>query len=183
MSLTPYQFEDIETGSAGHCLNEKVSAVYKLSGYIERRFHNGANGEAVPYWAYVENGGKETGLQSAESADVLQRLMTHGYPKTKIKEKIGKIQRLFFGLHQQEQEPIKKESVLKIVSNHFSAFTVVESTGYYNGEAEPTLIIEVAAGKLQTLENLARSLADAFDQDAVGIETSGIYHRIFGKSG
>lgn len=46
---------------------------------------------------------------------------------------------------------------------------------------EPTLIVEVADPGGPMLELLARDIADIFEQDAVGIESGGVYKRVFGN--
>jgi len=58
---------------------------------------------------------------------------------------------------------------------------VTKVRGYYQGQPEPTLIVEVAKTGGAKLEPLARDLADAFDQDAVGLEEGGVCPRVFGE--
>ncbi len=77
MSQPIYHFEAAETEQAGHSLKAKVIAVYTLAGFIERRYRNGSQGEPIAYWAYVERGGKETGITSDTSAEDLQRRLIH----------------------------------------------------------------------------------------------------------
>ncbi|MFP4166975.1 MAG: hypothetical protein ACLFUF_07415, partial [Opitutales bacterium] len=189
MSDPIYHFEPAETLQAGHALKEKVTAVYALTGFIERRYRNGENGETTPYWAYVERGGRETGIESTVSAEALQSKLAGGETAPAAKPDaqkcetatIGRLQRLFIGLNRQDGEPVAKETVLSLLEKRLEAFTVTEVTGFYRGEREPTLIVEVARNGGTGLEPLARDLADAFDQDAVGLEKDGSYTRVFGE--
>lgn len=176
-----YHFEAAEPLQGGHSLKAKATAVYKLAGFIERRYRNVNNGSPEPYWAYVERGGKETGIESSESAEAVEALLSGAQTARSATKKIGKVHRLFIGLHQQNGQLVAKETVLQIVATRFSTFTATESTGYYKGVPEPTLIIEIATSDTCKLEALARDLADAFNQDAVGLEIGGVYTRVFGE--
>lgn len=179
MSNDFYHFEAAQTPNGGHALNEKVTAVYQLSGFIEKRYRNGTDGSAVPYWTYVE-GGKETGLVNHESAEAMMRHFT-SKPSQRVKEQIiGDTRRLFIGLLKRKGGSVDKESVLQMVASRFKNFTATESTGYYKGKSLPTLVIEIAGSGIPPIEALARDLADAFDQEAVGVETGGVYSRVFG---
>lgn len=182
MSNDIYHYEPAYGNKGGFQLNERVQAVYKLTGFIHKTYRNAEGQEpGKPVWSYVERGGKLTEIESAESAEAV-RAKLEGKPSEKpATKKIGAIRRLFFGLHQQDGKVVEKETVLQMVASRFPTFTVIESTGYYKGQPEPTLIIEIAAPGGPQMEALARDLADAFDQDAVGIETGGIYTRVFGE--
>jgi len=180
MSDDIYHFEPAETIHAGHSLKEKETAVYKLAGFIERRYRNAEDGSPEPYWAYVERGARETGLESAESAESLEARLRGDRLTQAGTKQVGAIRRIFFGLRTRDGAVIEKDSVLEIVASRFPTFTATETTGYYQGEPEPTLVIEIAAPGGPPLDALARDLADAFDQDAVGIETNGVYMRVFG---
>jgi hypothetical protein len=181
MSAPIYRFENAASPAAGHSLKAKEVAVYALAGFIEKRYRNVADGTAEPYWSYVERGGRETGIESAESAEAVHALLSDNQPTPQATDQIGAIRRLFMGLHQQNRQLVDKAAVLQMIALRFPTFTVTESTGYYKGVPEPTLIIEIAAPGGPHLEPLARDLADAFDQDAVGIEAGGVYTRIFGE--
>ncbi len=181
MSKDIYHFETAESPEAGHSLKEKVTAVYKLAGFIERRFRNAPNGSKEPYWAYVERGGKETGIESHESSEALESLLSGEFPEKSEVNRIGSTQRLFIGLHRPNGSSVDREAVLKILASKLQAFTVSDVLGYYQGAPEPTLVIEVAQNGPANLECLARDIADAFDQDAVGLEKDGVYSRVFGE--
>lgn len=182
MSKEIYHFEAADRLDAGHSLKEKVTAVYKLAGFIEKRYRNAEDGSPEPYWAYVERGGKETGIKCEESAEALQAMLAGEKEPHPSNKQVGSIRRIFIGLHRPDGgEPIRKETVLRMLATRFQTFTVTEVTGYYEGTPEPTLIVEIAAPVGPSIEGFARDLADAFDQDAVGIENNGIYTRVFGE--
>ena len=88
---------------------------------------------------------------------------------------------MFIGLHRQGGDPVNREVILKLLATRLDTFTVTETIGYYQGEREPTLIVEVAKTEDADLIPLAKDIADAFDQDAVGVESKGIYTRVFGQ--
>lgn len=179
MSNDYFHFEAAQTPKGGHALNEKVTAVYKLAGYIEKRYKNRADGSAMPYWTYIEDG-KDIGLVNYESAEAMM-LHFKSKPIRLVEEKIiGETRRLFIGLLKWKGGTVDQESVLQMVASRFKNFTATESTGYYKGKALPTLVIEIAGPGVPPIEALAADLAVAFDQEAVGVEAGGVYKRVFG---
>lgn len=182
MSKEIYHFEAAENPSAGHSLKEKVTAVYKLAGSIEKRYRNAEDGSPKPYWAYVERGGKETGIESDESAIALESKLSGERTDGPEVKKIGSVQRLFIGLHSPNGAKVCRDTVIKILASKLDTFTVTDVWGYYQGTPEPTLVVEVAKTGGADLGPLARDLADVFDQDAVGLEKGGIYTRVFGEA-
>ena len=181
MSREYYHLEAVEAEQAGHSFKKKVTAVYALAGYIEQRYRNGTQGEAQPYWAYVECEGKETGYESDVSLENVQRMFTGKLPDPPRTKKLGELQRLFIGLQDQAGEAVDKDSVLEQVAKEFESFTALETTGYYRGKPHPSLVIEIAGAGSSAVEKLARELAERFDQEAVGVEVAREYKRIFSK--
>jgi hypothetical protein len=186
MSKDIYHFEPAEDNVAGFSLNKRVVAVYKLAGFIHQSYRNADDTTAPgkPVWSYVERGGKLTGLESTESAEAIKAELS-GVPTcnedSAQTQTIGAVQRLFIGLHKVDGSEVNREAVIAIIASKLDTFTVTDVLGYYQGTPEPTLIVEVAKTGGTDLMPLARDLADAFDQDAVGIEKGGIYTRVFGS--
>lgn len=179
MSADTFHLKNIEDGTSGHALKKRVTAVYGLEGYIERRYRNGKDGEPVPYWTYVKRGGEETRIESEVSLESLQKLFGATPEKAIVSESIDAMKRLFVGLLKADGEAIEKVEILQTVAERFESFTTTEATGYYRGEPHPTLIIEIAATGNECPEQLARDLADKFEQEAVGLESHGIYRRVY----
>jgi hypothetical protein len=187
MSQDIYHYEPVTENGGGFKINERVQAVYKLLGFIHKTYRN-AEGQAPgkPVWNYVERGGKQTGIESEESAEVVQsQLGGAGQPNAMVPttNTIGALQRMFIGLHRRNGGTVDREAILQLLSARLDTFAVTETIGYYQGEREPTLIVEVAKTGGANLTPLAKDIADAFDQDAVGVESQGIYTRVFGDRG
>jgi hypothetical protein len=182
-----YHFEPAEDNEAGFSLNKREVAVYKLAGFIHKTYRNAGPGEAPgqPIWSYVERGGKLSGIESTESIEALQAELSDApYPQPKDvpnTQTLGSVQRLFIGLETDDGSTVNRDAVIEMLASKLDTFTVADVLGYYQGTPEPTLIVEVAKTGGAKLEPLARDLADAFDQDAVGLEKGGIYTRVFGE--
>lgn len=180
-----YHYQPAEDNAAGFSLNKRVVAVYKLAGFIHKTYRN-ANGHepGKPEWSYVERGGKLTGIDSEESAEAVQAQLDGtekphtASPATQV---IGGLQRMFIGLNRSGGDPVDRDVILELLATRLDTFTVTETIGYYQGQREPTLIVEVAKSGGADLLPLAKDIADAFDQDAVGVESKGVYTRVFGK--
>ncbi|MGJ8653041.1 MAG: hypothetical protein ACSHX8_07190 [Opitutaceae bacterium] len=183
MSKDIYHFEPVIENGGGFQINQRVCAVYKLAGFIHKTYRNAAGVEpGTPVWIYVERGGKLTGIDSTDSAEAVQEQLG-GTAKSNATstQTVGHLHRMFIGLHRQGGEPVDHEIILKLLATRLDTFTVTETIGYYKGEREPTLIVEVAKTNGADLIPLAKDIADAFDQDAVGVESKGIYTRVFGE--
>lgn len=187
MSHPIYHFEPTNDNEAGFSLNKREVAVYQLVGFIHKTYRNTESRHipGQPVWCYVERGGKLSGVESTESAEALQaELAGAPYPQfkdTPRTQKIETVQRLFIGLFTESGAKVNRRAVIEILASKLDTFTVSDVLGYYEGKPEPTLIVEVAKTGGATLEPLARDLADAFEQDAVGLEKGGIYTRVFGE--
>ena len=98
-----------------------------------------------------------------------------------ITQRIGPLHRLFIGLHRPDGSSVERDAVFDLVATRFNCFTATETIGYYKGSREPTLVVEVATDDDVDLIPFAKDIADAFEQEAVGVESKGIYIRVFGK--
>ena len=185
MSNDIYHYEAVQDNGGGFQLDQRVQAVYKLAGFIHKTYRNSEGHEpGKPVWSYVERGGKLTKIESEESAEALQAQLDGtnqsktASPATQV---VGGLQRMFIGLNRCGGAPVDRDVILELLATRLDTFTVTETIGYYQGEREPTLIVEVAKTGGADLLPLAKDIADAFDQDAVGVESKGIYTRVFGK--
>ena len=62
-----------------------------------------------------------------------------------------------------------KRDILALASGFFPGFTVFEGQGYWQGEAENSLVLEIVAPKTKRgeVESLARIIKEANGQEAV----------------
>ena len=88
---------------------------------------------------------------------------------------------LFIGLQTPDGRCIERDAVLDHVATRFDCFTATEAIGIFHGEREPTLIVSVATDDSVNLTSFAKEIADAFEQEAVGLELNGRYTRVFGE--
>ena len=63
-------------------------------------------------------------------------------------------------------------------SASFDCFTVVDADGYFKGRSVATLVIKIATSDQASVEELAHDLGQLFDQEAIGLETTGTYKSI-----
>ena len=75
--------------------------------------------------------------------------------------------KLYIGLTTQQGDKISKDYVLSLVSNYFTNFTVYETIGYYCGQKEKSLIIEVFNTKYRILQII--ELAYYLNQESIGV--------------
>lgn len=185
MSTDIYHYEPVIENSGGFQLNQRACAVYKLAGFIHKTYRNAEGVElGKPVWSYVERGGKLTSIESEDSLEAVQTQLG-GVPKPPpamgATQSLGPLHRFFIGLHRQDGSPVDRDVVLELLATRLDTFTATETIGYYQGEREPTLIVEVATDDDVDLIPFAKVIADAFDQEAVGLESKGIYTRVFGE--
>lgn len=62
----------------------------------------------------------------------------------------------------------------------FDSFTMAEATGFYRGEAAPTLVVTIATADDALLSETAARLRRQFAQESVGIVSRGVYERFTG---
>lgn len=94
---------------------------------------------------------------------------------------LGPLHRLFIGLNRQDGSSVERDAVFELVATRFDCFTATQTIGTYKGAQEPTLVVEVATDDDVDLIPFAKDIADAFEQEAVGLESKGIYTRVFGE--
>jgi hypothetical protein len=185
MSNEIYHYEAVQENGGGFQLNQRVLAVYKLAGFIHKTYRNSEGHEpGKPEWSYVERGGKLTGIESEDSSEAV-RAQLDGAKKPNVAspatQVIGTLQRMFIGLNHRDGGTVDRDVILELLATRLDAFTVAKTIGYYQGEREPTLIVEVGKTGGADLLPLAKDIANAFDQDAVRVESKGIYTRVFGE--
>ena len=64
-------------------------------------------------------------------------------------------------------EDIDREMVLARTADHFDSFTVLEATGYWKGQPEKTVIIEILTDKVDKVMLLAEIIREKNSQEAV----------------
>lgn len=65
--------------------------------------------------------------------------------------------------------PEQRDEAIQRVAARFDAFTLVRASGYWRGHPEDTFRFEIIAGSgaAFSIRELARELAEAFDQESV----------------
>ncbi len=99
---------------------------------------------------------------------------------TQIPDDDHAIARIYIGLSSKKlQREIEIEEVEEIISKHFSASTIQQSTGFYNGEREESLIItiikccrweEPKENFRKKINNLILQLRDDLGQESILVE-------------
>jgi hypothetical protein len=175
-----YRFEEVVENPAGFSLNKRVRAVYRLEGFIHETLRNGADaGEALPRWLYIGRGGVLSGLESTVSlGDLEQRIACNDFSASGEAHSLG---RLYLGLHTRAGQKLEKDSVIQEISTQLYSFTATAALGCREGAVEPGLVVTVGAVDFDLLWQAASHLREKFDQEAVGIEWAGAYHRVTGK--
>jgi hypothetical protein len=64
------------------------------------------------------------------------------------------------------------------VAEEFGSFTMFPAVGFYRGKTLPSLVIKIGAHDTEVVRSTARKLGRLLDQEAVGLEFDGRYHRI-----
>ena len=76
--------------------------------------------------------------------------------------------RLYIGSNNATKE-LEKDKALKIVSSNFEGFTSYEAVGYWQGQKEKTLIIEVETQNKTRLSSCIQRLITELKQQAIGL--------------
>jgi hypothetical protein len=64
---------------------------------------------------------------------------------------------------------IDKDEIARIVSLNHEGFTMVEASGYWQGKAEPSVIVTICDEYVKILAT-ARNLGIWLDQEAIGVQ-------------
>jgi hypothetical protein len=65
-----------------------------------------------------------------------------------------------------------------LVAEEFGSFTMFPAKGFYRGKTLPSLVIKIGAHDTDLVRSTARKLGRLLEQEAVGLEFDGRYHRI-----
>ncbi|MEI8316262.1 MAG: hypothetical protein WCG79_12545 [Verrucomicrobiota bacterium] len=68
--------------------------------------------------------------------------------------------------------------IQKTVANEFPSFSVLRGRGYFRGTPEDLLIVKIATDNQPQVYQLASKLRQALNQDGIGVEHDGEYHRV-----
>jgi hypothetical protein len=71
-----------------------------------------------------------------------------------------------------------REAVINTAAASFDCFTVVDASGYFQGRSVATLIIKIGTEDSSAIEALGHELGHLLNQEAIGLETAGIYRSI-----
>jgi len=99
-------------------------------------------------------------------------------------ERIGPLHSLYIGSDPTGiLSPEDRHRILDLCGEAFSSFTCIEARGYFRGQAEETLVIQVATSDVERLLSLAGDIAIAHEQLGIGLagpEPGGglVYQRI-----
>lgn len=73
-------------------------------------------------------------------------------------------------LHRILTQNVNKTRTIGLIQKFFDSFTVIEATGYWQGQAEDTLIIEIATKKSKEVSYLAERIQYLNSQDSVLVQ-------------
>lgn len=68
-----------------------------------------------------------------------------------------------------------------LVAEEFGSFTMFPAMGFYRGKTLASLLIKIGAHDTDLVRSTARKLGRLLEQEAVGLEFDGRYHRILTK--
>ena len=64
-------------------------------------------------------------------------------------------------------EDADREAVVRAVSQRFESFTLHETTGYFKGRSEKSIVIEIVEGREEDVEEVARAIRAISGQKTV----------------
>ncbi|CAA6693011.1 MULTISPECIES: hypothetical protein [unclassified Lentimonas] len=173
-----YKFEPVHQNPCGRGLNERVSAVYALEGFIHHTYRNDPDHpQGKPHWAYIKRGGKLTGLESDVSQGDLQAQLSGEFSSASISAS-NAVFRLYIGLNAGKESQLDRGAVFEALRRHFESFTVSDALGCFRGEQEPSLVVTLVGESLTSVKRIASELRAEWKQDGIGIEHHGIYERV-----
>ena len=73
---------------------------------------------------------------------------------------------------------VDREAMINTATASFDCFTVVDANGYFQGRSVATLIIKIGTEDSSAIEALGHELGHLLNQEAIGLETAGIYRSI-----
>lgn len=82
-----------------------------------------------------------------------------------------------FTLYVGSKQARARGEIVRIVAEEFSSFTIIEGEGFFRGTPEPSWLVKIAADDGLKVIRTAERIRAALDQDGVGIEMDGQYHR------
>ena len=92
---------------------------------------------------------------------------------------MSSIYRLYVGLSGDDtQETIDDDQVIAWVARQVDSFTVLTTQGFFRGHAEDTLVLTIAHDDRHFIVDLAHKLRAQLNQEGIGLEYDGAYHRM-----
>jgi hypothetical protein len=92
---------------------------------------------------------------------------------------MNSIYRLYVGLSSDvKPKTIDGDQVIAWVARQVDSFTVLTTQGFFRGDAEDTLVFTIAHDDQHFVINLAYKLRAQLNQEGIGLEHNGAYHRL-----
>lgn len=92
---------------------------------------------------------------------------------------MSSIYRLYVGLSRADTpETINSNPVIDWVAQRVDSFTVLTTQGFFRGYVEDMLVFTIAHGDRRFIVDLAHKLRARLNQDGIGLEYGGVYHRM-----
>ena len=92
---------------------------------------------------------------------------------------MNSIYRLYIGLSPAiTPKTIDSNQVISWVARQVDSFTVLTAQGFFRGHTEDTLIFTIAHDDQRFVINLAHKLRAELNQEGIGLEYNGVYHRL-----
>ena len=90
-----------------------------------------------------------------------------------------KVYKLYVGLSRIDTpQPIDEAAVIDWFAKRTESFTTQTAQGYFRGQREGVIVLTLAHESYSFVEDLARQLRIFLEQDGIGLEYDGAYHRV-----
>ena len=85
---------------------------------------------------------------------------------------------LYIGSRSADHAEADAALVASITASRFRSFTLFEGSGWFRGRREQVSMVKIATDDYDSVFDLARDLRARLDQDGIGLEYDGFYHRV-----
>jgi hypothetical protein len=135
-----------------------------------------------PVWIYLLAGGAVSGIENFVSAEACLDEVANYYQRQKVALRPEpplplELLTIYVAL------PVKNAATarawtIKLIGGQFTSFTVTDSTGWFQGEQEAVLRVEIATSVPQQVVDIAAVIRAELKQDGVGVAFRGRYLRV-----
>lgn len=80
--------------------------------------------------------------------------------------------RLYIGANNTTKK-VEQTKAVKVISAKFAGFTISKSSGYWQGQAEKSITVDIETDNEKQVKELAKELCEVLQQQAVGVAQIG----------